>query len=247
MKRRSARVGKGKSQNSISGPSSLTSSFQLVSVERSIPLFPPKWTGMLRYADYFSLTTTSGAVNTYVLSANGMFDPNITGTGHQPAGFDQMMLSYEHYTVRTARITASFINQNTFTFPTCAVSVRAGTTPVTNIQQIVEDGMLVSQRLLGANSTSSICLLKTACNVAKFGGVSNLLDNPDYKGTIAANPVEQSYFHVQTWSNDASTSIVTVEVVIEYVATFTEPRALTQSLRNALHRGLVAESKTTPR
>ena len=116
---------------------------------------------------------------------------------------------------------------------------------MTAYQQIIEDGMVVSQRLLGANAPDSICLLEIACNVAKFGGVSNLLDNPDYKGTIAANPAEQSYFHVQTWSSDATTSIITVEVVIEYWATFTEPRALTQSLKSALHRGLLAEERKT--
>jgi len=218
---------------------------QQVLVERSIPLFPPKWTGMLRYADSFGLNTTTGAVNTYIFSTNGLYDPNITGTGHQPAGFDQMMLSYEHYTVRKARIYANFLNASGNSFPTCALSIRAGTTPVTVIQQIIEDGMVVTQRLVGANGGNSMSVLKSTCDVAKFGGISNLLDNPDYKGTIAANPAEQSYFHLQTWSTDAITALVTVEVVIEYVATFTEPRNLTQSLKQALHRGLLAEERKT--
>jgi len=233
----------GKSQSNISGPSAKANSLELTLVERSMPLFPLKFRGMLRYADSFALSTTSGTVNTYVFSTNGMFDPNITGTGHQPAGFDQMMVSYEHYTVVKSRIFASFCNTSGNTFPTVAVLIRAGSTPVTVIQQIVEDGMLISQRLVGANSTTAICLLKTACNVAKFGGIGNLLDNPDYKGTIAANPVEQSYYHLQSWSTDGSTAAVTVEVVIEYEAVFTEPRSLTQSLRSTLHRALLVEEK----
>jgi hypothetical protein len=199
---------------------------------------------MMRYAESFGLTTTSGAVNSYVYSTNGLFDPNITGTGHQPAGFDQMMLSYEHYCVIRSRIWVSFLNTSGNAFPTCAVSVRAGTTPTTVIQQIVEDGMVTTQRLVGANAGLNMCLLKTSCNIAKFGGKVKLLDDPEYQGTIAANPAEQSYFHIQTWSIDATTANVSVEVTIEYEAIFTEPRSLSQSLRATMHRALLSESKS---
>jgi len=212
---------------------------------RSPPLFPAKWKGTLRYADNNALSTTAGAVNTFVFSANGMFDPNITGTGHQPAGFDQMMISYEHYTVVRSRIVVNFINQSGNTFPTCAVSYHAGSTPITVITQIVEDGMISMERLDGANGSHSTSVQRLSGDVAKFGGIRDLLDNPDYKGTIAANPVEQQYYHVQTWSTDATTSTITFEAVIEYEAWFTEPRSLSQSLKKALHRGLAAEERKT--
>lgn len=235
----------GKNQGSaISGPTRLGSDQQNHLQMRSMPLFPPKFKGMLRYAESFGLATTSGAVNSYVYSCNGLFDPNITGTGHQPAGFDQMMLSYEHYCVLRSRIFVSFLNTSGNAYPTCAVSIRAGTTPVTVIQQIVEDGMVITQRLAGANAFPASCLLKTACDVAKFGGKVKLVDDPEYQGTIAANPAEQSYFHIQTWSIDATTANVSVEVTIEYEAIFSEPRNLSQSLRTAMHRALLIEEKS---
>jgi len=66
-------------------------------VSNTMPIFSAKTTRALRYSDYFQLTTTSGAVSTYVFAANGLYDPNITGTGHQPMGFDQLLQFYNHY------------------------------------------------------------------------------------------------------------------------------------------------------
>lgn len=210
---------------------------------RGIPLFPARFRGLLRYTDNFQLTSTSGAVASYVFSCNGLFDPNITGTGHQPAGFDQMMLSYEHYCVQSARLTVTALNTSGNIYPTVALSVRASPTPITAIQQIIEDGLVSLDRLNGANVYGSIRELKTSCNIAKFGGLVQVLDNTDYRGNVAANPVEQSYFHIQLFDSFATTSVVSFEVVIEYESWFTEPRTLSQSLRDVLMRGVKAEGK----
>lgn len=199
---------------------------------------------MVRYYDYASLTATSGVPATYVLSTNGLYDPDITGTGHQPAGFDQMMLSYNHYTATRAKLYCTFHNTSTATTPTCALSVNASSTPVTNIDQMIEDGAIVTDRLMGANVYGAVRRLNTSCNVGKFGGVPNIRDRPDYQGDVATNPTEQSYFHIQVWGSEAATSIVTIEFMIEYEAWFTEPRKLSESLRNSFSALLLSDSRS---
>lgn len=201
---------------------------------RSIPLYPPKFKAMLRYADSFLLTSTTGAIGSYVFSANGLYDPNITGTGHQPAGFDQIMLSYEHYTVIRSRIVASYVNFTGSQPQNVALSHKAGSTPITIKEQLMEDGLMKTDKLLGALAYGSMGTLNMSANIAQFGGIVQLRDNPDYKGTIAANPVEQQYFHVQLWSEDVVTTTCNVSVILEYEAVFTEPRTLTQSLQSTL-------------
>jgi hypothetical protein len=228
------------------GNSSFGKSNALTLNIKAMPLFAVRRKAMLRYADYFALTSTAGVVASYVFSCNGLYDPNITGTGHQPAGFDQMMLSYEHYVVTRSRICCTYLNTSTTTAPGVALSLEAGATPITNIQQIIEDGMVKTVRLYGAAVAGSMATLNLFCDLAKFGGVVKILDNPEYRGTIAANPAEQSYFHVQVWGQNGDTSVVQVEVVIEYEAWFVEPRNLSQSLRADLTKSLLLEEKRSP-
>ena len=41
---------------------------------------------------------------------NSLFDPNLSGLGHQPRGFDQLMAVYEKYTVVAAKITVCYVS-----------------------------------------------------------------------------------------------------------------------------------------
>ena len=41
------------------------------------------WTEVV-YSDQFQLTCTAGALQQYTFAMNGLYDPNLTGTGSQP-------------------------------------------------------------------------------------------------------------------------------------------------------------------
>lgn len=49
-----------------------------------------------------------GSPKTYVYSGNGCFDPNITGTGSQPASFDDLSIYYRRYRVLGSKMTVRF-------------------------------------------------------------------------------------------------------------------------------------------
>jgi len=207
--------------------------FNALSV-RGIPLFPIRFKAMLRYYEAVSIST-SGTVGAYVFSANGLFDPNITGTGHQPMGFDQIMLSYEHYCVLQARINVVAQNTSTTGTPQIVVQLAASNTVATLSQAIMEQGQLAKVHLTAGPGYGCSQQLKQAIRIGKFLGIPNVLDNPDCIGTVAANPVEQEYFHIYGWDDNAQTSTVNLDVTIEYEAMFIEPKKLTQSLITKLH------------
>lgn len=182
----------------------------------------------LRYSDSISLTSSTGVAGGYVFSANGLFDPDITSTGHQPVGFDQMMVSFNHYCVKRSKIIATFINTGTH----CSIAVKIAGSPtlVTIPNQIVEDGRVVRDHLNdGKIGDNYIKTLEIVCDIGRSTGVGNIRDEFDLRGSAAANPVEQEYFHVQSWG--LSSTSLEVDVVVEYEAWFTEPRDLTESLR----------------
>ncbi|PWN73053.1 hypothetical protein CV717_29100, partial [Bacillus cereus] len=63
----------------------------------------------MRYVENVILTTVNNSDDAtfYYFSCNGIHDPNITGTGHQPYGHDTVASLYNHYRVDKSVITVS--------------------------------------------------------------------------------------------------------------------------------------------
>jgi len=63
----------------------------------------------LRYASY--VIGTTGVTAAYqIVNGNNLFDPDRTGTGHQPRGFDQYAQQYRNYCVYSSRIKCTTFN-----------------------------------------------------------------------------------------------------------------------------------------
>jgi len=218
-------------------------------IERGIPGFRAlSYRTKLSYYDVATISTGAGSAGTRVYSTNGLYDPDITGAGHQPMPFDQLMLSFEHYVCMSAKMTVNFKNTSTTNTQSIAISLNAGTTPITAYGSLCENGVLVRDRLGMYPYSDSVKTLTMPVSVGKFGDVRNLLDNPSYEGSVAANPVEQSYFHISVWNPDTVSSTDCIcEIYIEYFAVFREPRKNSPSLEAAIKRLLIAEERGTER
>jgi len=182
---------------------------------------------------------------TYVFVANGLFDPDFTGTGHQPMGFDQMMLSYNHYCVMASRILVTARNQSPTTV-TVSIANRADSVSINVPEQIQEYG-LNNQTTLEANGVQGDqVVLESRFNVRRMVGVDDPLDDPNLQGNIASNPVEGEYFHIQQWDTNNNDTNVHYDVVIEFTVVFTEPRVLTESVTTTMRRMVIQETKSAP-
>ncbi len=74
-------------------------------------MFPQRLKTVLPYADQFvftgaTLSAVFGNENSFRL--NSLFDPDYTGTGHQPYGFDQVTPFYSRYMVDEVNIRVTF-------------------------------------------------------------------------------------------------------------------------------------------
>ena len=69
-----------------------------------------------------------GIPASYVFSANGLYDPNITGIGHQPRGFDQLMALYDHYVVIGVRAILTVHGSDTGNGTICGMYVKDNST-----------------------------------------------------------------------------------------------------------------------
>jgi len=197
---------------------------------KAMPLFGQSTRRTLSYVTNFvNITSGAGLAGAYVFSANGCFDPDITGTGGQPMGFDQMMIFYNHYTVLRSRITVVF-KATSAVGPVVSVAVSGSSTPLTSIEQIEENGRCVLAWLNPIGVADSHARLNAAVNMARFQGLVFAKDDPDMRGDSASNPAEQVYYLLYVW-NPIDSTVVTagVSVRIEYDVWFHEPRSASLS------------------
>lgn len=190
------------------------------------------------YEPSFGITATGGVIGQYVFTANGLYDPNITQTGHQPLGFDTMMLYYEQYTVLRSSVTLRFVGNGAQ-----AVNVSICLAPDTTslaLPDVMENGLVktkvVDGRGNGGYGTGQrVGRLDLNCDVVKYFGRKNsreILDDVNLYGTVASNPTEQVYFCINTWGFGSFTdnTAVSFDAVLEYDVVFWEPRKVAAQL-----------------
>ncbi len=120
---------------------SSTSSSQSTGYSKRSPL-PKKFTFRCRYSEH-AISIDGGAagvVGKHFFRANGLFDPNVTGAGHQPLGFDQLMLMYNHFTVIGSKIRVTFTNTDPNASQICGISLTDDATTSINPEVYIENG-----------------------------------------------------------------------------------------------------------
>lgn len=179
----------------------------------------------LIYTQYVGLNPgTAGIPSINVFRANGMRDPDVTGAGGQPRGFDQYMAIYDHFVVLGSKITAHFQNSDATFGALVGISVRDESSAPADANKAYPELGYSAMELLGPlNSGNSTTKLVMSINPAKFLGRANPLSDPDLKGSSSVSPTEQCFYHV--WAQpqiSQDTDVVRCTVVIEYFAAFIE-------------------------
>jgi len=196
-------------------------------------LLPEKSKYLFKYAEKVSIDPpTGGLSSSYFISTNSLFDPNRSGVGHQPYGFDEFMTFYDHYTVIGSKITITLLNTGSTSTDTYLVAIteRDTTSAVADITHLIEMGNSTYATIAAANGSSGVATLTHRSNPAKFLGRSAPLADPDLKGTVSSSPVEESFFEINV-ANFSIDDPPTIDVLInvEYIAVLTEPKKFTQS------------------
>jgi len=170
-----------------------------------------------RYFDQVTLSPGAGTNAINVYSANGLFDPNITGVGNQPRGFDQIMPLYDHYSVIYARCTVKFYSTSPVVV---GIAVRDRATTVSNLDDYMEGRNIHSTMVTDSNWRT----VTFSLNLSKFLG-RKVLQEDDCRGSVSANPAEQAYFHIfgHSSASGGDPGLIDCQVLIDYTTVYTEP------------------------
>lgn len=169
-----------------------------VSVRRSDFGFPETLVTTLRYADVYTLTSTAQAVAKQVFRMNSCFDPDFTGTGHQPYYFDQLAAVYGGYCVIGSKLTATFspitdaiaTAQPSGPMVIGIVGEPNGTTSST-AYTLLETSGAVSTLLGGPNGGNNVKTLFTTYSPNKNLALGD--EDDTVQATVSANPSQVWY------------------------------------------------------
>lgn len=209
-----------------------------VMVRSSVPIglgFPKKLCITHKYADKGIMTCASGVMQTQLFVANGMYDPDYSGLGHQPIYFDEISALYDHYVVIGSRIRVTFgmyPGQSGFGNFRCGLFISDTNTPsVTNFNALAEQGTARWKMLSGDVTTGPMDQrsLRHKWSAKKYFG-KGVLANTELQGTGSTNPTEKSYFCLAVEPlSDTVTESLQYTVEIDYIAVWKEVKALASS------------------
>lgn len=182
-----------------------------------------------KYVESFSITGTTGAINLYSFSTNGLYDPNITGAGHQPIYFDQFSALYDHYCVIASKMVFKIMPSNASQTPIkVAYFINDDTSLATSqVDAVAEQSLGKFIDIPAASNNTYTGRMKWGAK--KFFG-KGVLSNTDLQGTSSTNPTEQSNFTLVIQALDGSSTVsCLVQVWIEYITVWKELKDVAQS------------------
>lgn len=204
--------------------------------------FPSTKMVRMRYCQVKNLDpTTSLQPQVARFRCNSIFDPDATTLDpdqHQPLGYDEWSVFYNHYLVVGAKITVQFIAAGTtasYGKPViCAVRLADDTTIIAqDTITLLENPNITYKAMSRAQTQNSSIRLRKGFSPKKFFTVDRLTDNFDRLGAaFGANPNEQAYFEVLVGNfHDVSENPPNIAcmITIDYMVLLSEPKEISQS------------------
>lgn len=198
-------------------------------VNTALKPFAQKYITKLRYVETRALSTGTNGIAYYNWNLNSVYDPNQTGTGHQPYGFDQLSPIYNRYRVISVRYRVTYMNTNGTNMINWAIPSNAGVAP-TDVNQVQENPRIKwrMQQLGGplypVNGKIYLPSL-TGLNANQY------MADDRYQATTTASPDESLLLTTGIAPTIPGTEAITANVTVEldYLVEFFDPKTLAQS------------------
>lgn len=198
--------------------------------------FKPSAMYTLRYAETVSVNAAGGAIGNYIFTANGLYDCNISGTGHQPLYRDTLAAQYNHYHVHSSRIQLFYTNDRTSNVSAAtmiALHLDDDQSPPTSQSDLMENPRVKFKLWHNCPKYNDLMDLNKPIimrfNARKFFG-KTWQDN-DMGAPVGSNPDEQAYWIIShcTVPTQVVDIYAYVTVVIDYWVEFSEPKDISGS------------------
>lgn len=198
---------------------------------RTTTVIPDRMFVKLKYADVIS-RVPGATIDNYVFRGNSLFDPDFTGTGHQPFGYDQWASAnqfYQRYRVHAAKAIYK-INNDTATGLICSVYPSLQSTSISIMSNALETPR-ARFKTCGENAGQSITTLSTGLNYTKaVAGMPSISQDDLFTSLYTTSPSRQWYYVFTASSTDGVTNAVyQFSVQLTYFVEFFDRTQIGQS------------------
>jgi len=158
-----------------------------------------------------------GAMQFYHFRATSFYDPDFSGIGHQPLGFDQLAALHERYIVTGIKYKITFTTRSTTNNGLCGVSVNDKEVPTTTFRNLMEQGQGEYQ-VITVGPTSTMTRTFTGyINPAKVMGQTyqEYITDGNNQAATNDNPVDNVWFTLFT-SDAAGGTGPTLDIQVQF-------------------------------
>lgn len=202
--------------------------------------FKPNFSCVMRYSQTFTLSTgTAGVMGTeQVMRLNCIFDPDYTGSGHQPYGYDSITPLYKGYRVNAVKATLIWSTIGGTSDVMCAYSFygnQGGLTLTGTTCDQCTERPAVSTTYLSPSGNTRTVEQNIYIPLNKVFGVSKKEYNSDdaygsENVASSAEPTKQAFLAISVGSpSGVASQNATVQIILYYYTTWHNVQILAQS------------------
>jgi hypothetical protein len=209
-----------------------------VKARLSAPLMPSKMRRILRYNSQLTLTAPgTSTITNYQFRLNSLYDPDLTSTGHQPMGYDQLTALYNQWVVTRCRVIVNAIMLSDPAYVSGSAGMLAmygvanDSSVPTTPSQLIENHQPSYSTVSGYQNH---CRLARVFDLPRMFGLTQTQYTADdtFYGQISANPSKNAYLNLAYFTlglPNALSATFRVDVTIEFEAYFKQAFTLTSS------------------
>lgn len=184
-------------------------------VNTSLRPVPTRFITKHKYAEAVTLSTAG--LNVYKWNLNSLYDPNRTGTGHQPYGYDQIGLLYNRYRVISCKYVVSGIADSSNIAVAC-LPANDTATVISNVSEARENPRC---KYLVQNPGGTLKVLKGNVYLPALTGrtKTQYMSADSYQAQVGASPTELMVLNVfgQGLNDDPTFAPgITFNILLEY-------------------------------
>lgn len=197
-----------------------------VLVNRALQPIPQRYIAKLKYSD---VVTTSSGLGDFALNLNSLFDPNRTGIGHQPYGFDQLAILYNRYRVISCGYRVN-LTASSSTIPIMLTAMPANQVVVAGTASEIRENP--RSKYITQNPGAYAPVLSGKSYIPSVVGRTRAQYMADdrYQAEVTGSPQELAILNLQTFtSNDQPIASQLVQVLMEFTVEFFDVKSLGQS------------------